>query len=101
MLAGEYLPPVQQLLQIKRVAISQQCFQEDGTFLFGGAATGDCEDGDYSGTWSLNGKTFTVTAEQNTTSYQLESFDGHALVLSTSGTLNSEPATYYVSFTKQ
>jgi len=76
-------------------------FQEDGTFLFGGAATSNCQDGDFSGTWSLNGKTFTVTSDQSTTAYQLESFDGHALVVSTSGTLNNEPATYYVTFTKQ
>ena len=76
-------------------------FQEDGTFLFGGAATGTCEDGDFSGSWSLNGKTFTVVSDQNTTAYQLESFDGHALVLSTSGTLNGEPATYFVTYTKQ
>jgi hypothetical protein len=76
-------------------------FQENGTFLFGGAATTSCQDGDYSGTWNLNGKSFTVTADQNTTAYELENFDGHTLVLSTSGTLNSEPATYFVIFTKQ
>lgn len=76
-------------------------FQANGNFLFGGAATADCQDGDFSGTWSLSGKTFTVATQQNTTSYQLESSNGHNLVLSTSGTLNSEPATYYITFTKQ
>jgi hypothetical protein len=76
-------------------------FQSDGTFLFGGAATSDCQDGDFSGTWSLNGNTFTVATQQNTTSYGFEHFDGHALTLSTAGTLNSEPATYYITFTKQ
>ena len=76
-------------------------FQEDGTFLFGGAATTGCEDGDFSGTWTLSGKTFTVASDQNTTAYQLESFDGQKLVLSTAGTVNNEPATYFVTFTKQ
>lgn len=76
-------------------------FQEDGTFLFGGAAIADCADGDYSGTWSLNNKTFTVSTEQNTTAYHLESFNGQKLVLSTAGTVNDEPATYFITFTKQ
>jgi len=75
-------------------------FQEDGTFLFGGVANNVCQDGDYSGRWSLNNKSFSITAEQNTTLYQLESFDGRALVLSTAGTLNGNPATYFVTFTK-
>jgi len=76
-------------------------FQEDGTFLFGGAANSVCQDGDFSGTWSLNNKSFSIRAQQNTTMYQLENFDGRALVLSTSGTLNDNPATYFVTFTKQ
>lgn len=75
-------------------------FESNGTFLYGGVATNACQSEDFSGTWSLNGKTFSITAQQNTTAYQLESFDGKALVLSTSGTLNSDPATYFVTYTK-
>ncbi|GAA4751583.1 lipocalin family protein [Flavisolibacter ginsenosidimutans] len=75
-------------------------FQENGTFLFGGAATQSCQDGDFSGTWKLNGKTFTITSQASDDDYQLVNFDGKVLVLSISGTLNNADATYYVSFTK-
>ncbi len=76
-------------------------FEADGTFLYGGVATNICQSDDYSGTWSLNGNIFTVTTQQNTTPYKLESFNGQVLVLSTSGTVNNNPATYYVTYTKQ
>jgi len=75
-------------------------FEQGGTFLFGGVATASCQDGDYSGTWSLNGKVFTIVSQASNKEYQLESFDGRALVLSTDGTLNNSPATYYITFTK-
>ena len=76
-------------------------FQEDGTFLYGGVATSACQSEDFSGTWSLNGESFTITGPQNTTTYHLEKFDGHTLVLSTAGTVNGDPATYFVTFTKK
>jgi hypothetical protein len=76
-------------------------FEEDGTFLYGGVATNTCQSDDYSGTWSLDGNIFSVTAQQNTTPYKLESFNGQVLVLSTSGTVNNDAATYYVTYTKQ
>jgi hypothetical protein len=75
-------------------------FQEDGTFLFGGAATSTCQDGDFSGTWSLNGKTFSINSQASDDDYQFVSFDGRSLVLSISGTLNNAAATYYITFTK-
>lgn len=75
-------------------------FQEDGSFLFGGVANNVCQDGDYSGTWSLNNKSFAIKAQQNTTTYQLENFDGQSLVLSIAGTVNGNPATYFITFTK-
>jgi hypothetical protein len=76
-------------------------FEENGTFLYGGVATNTCASDDFIGTWSLNGNTFSITAQQNTTPYRLESFDGRVLLLSTSGTLNNDPATYYVTYTRQ
>lgn len=76
-------------------------FEEDGTFLYGGVATNTCQSDDYSGTWSLNENTFSISSPQNTTPYRLESFDGRILLLSTTGTLNSDPATYYVTYTRQ
>lgn len=75
-------------------------FNADGTFLFGGAAQQTCQDGDYSGTWKLNGKTFTITSQGSDDDYQLVSFDGKVLVLSIAGTVNGADATYYVTFTK-
>lgn len=75
-------------------------FREDGVFLFGGAATTTCQDGDFSGTWKLQGKTFTVSSQASTDDYQLVSSDAKVLVLSIGGTLNGAPATYYVTFTK-
>jgi len=76
-------------------------FYEDGSFLFGGAAAADCGDPDLSGTWVLNGKTFTVIADEATTDYQFISVGGNTLKLSIEGTLNEETATYYITFTKQ
>lgn len=75
-------------------------FREDGVFLFGGAATTTCQDGDFSGTWKLNGKTFTISSQASTDDYQLVNCDGKVLVLSISGTVNNEPATYTLTFTK-
>jgi hypothetical protein len=76
-------------------------FQENGTFLFGGAATADCQDGDFSGTWNLNDKTLTITTDQASTTYHLDSFNGHTMVLSTAATVNDEPGTFYFTYTKQ
>ena len=75
-------------------------FREDGVFVFGGAVTSTCQDGDFSGTWKLEGKSFTITSPNNTSAYQLVSTDKKVLILSIAGTLNNEPATYYVTFTK-
>ena len=76
-------------------------FQEDGSFLFGGAQAADCGDPDLSGTWSLNEHTFTITTDDGSDEYQLVSFDGKLLKLSIEGTYNDATATYYISFTKQ
>jgi hypothetical protein len=76
-------------------------FEDDGTFLFGGVATSTCQDGDFEGTWSLNGKTFTITTQQNSTAYQMDRFDGKTLVLTTPGTLNGNTATYYITYTRK
>lgn len=75
-------------------------FEEDGTFLFGGVATQSCQDGDYMGSWTLSGKTFTIRTDRATTAYQLEKFTGNVLELSTKGTLNGKPATYFITFTE-
>lgn len=75
-------------------------FNEDGSFLFGGAAAADCGDPDLSGTWKLTGKTFTISTEEATTDYEFISVSGNTLKLSIEGTVNEEPATYYITFTK-
>lgn len=75
-------------------------FRDDGTLLYGGVVTSTCESDDFSGSWSLNNKSFAITTPTNTTTYQLEEFNGHALVLSTAGTLNGNPARYFVTFSK-
>ncbi|HEX2532398.1 MAG TPA: lipocalin family protein [Chitinophagaceae bacterium] len=75
-------------------------FDEDGTFLYGGVATNVCQSEDSEGYWSLDGKTFTIETDQNTTAYRLERFTGKNLVLSTNGTLNGGPAKYFITFTK-
>ena len=75
-------------------------FNEDGSFLFGGAAAADCGDADLSGTWKLTGKTFTISTEEATTDYEFISINGNTLKLSIEGTVNEEPATYYITFSK-
>lgn len=76
-------------------------FQADGTFRYGGVQTNTCQSEDFSGTWSLNDNSFTIAGPQNTTTYQLEKFDGGTLELSTAGTVNGDPARYFVTFTKK
>ena len=76
-------------------------FEADGTFLFGGVATQNCEDDDYMGAWTLNGNAFTIVTDRATTAYRLENFSGNTFVLSTRGTLNNKPATYFITFTQQ
>ena len=75
-------------------------FQENGTLLYGGVVTSNCESDDFSGTWSVSNESFTINAPQSTTTYHLEKFDGNALVLSTTGTLNGDPARYFVTYSK-
>lgn len=76
-------------------------FQEDGTFRYGGTQTSTCQSEDFSGTWSLSNESFTIAGPTNTTTYQLEQFDGRSFVLSTTGTLNSNPARYFVTYSKR
>lgn len=76
-------------------------FHDNGQFLFGGAAGANCADGDYSGTWTLSGKTLTITAQQDSNQYQLLSYDGKNLSLSFSEDFNGVPTTFYGTFTKQ
>ena len=76
-------------------------FQENGTFLFGGAQAADCGDPDLSGTWAFNEHTFTITTNDGSDEYQFVSFDGRLLKLSIEGTYNDASATYYIIFTKQ
>jgi hypothetical protein len=76
-------------------------FQDNGSFFFGGAATQTCTDPDYSGTWSLSGKTLTITTSQGTNTYQIVSQQGRTLVLSTNGTYNGANATLSITYAKQ
>lgn len=75
-------------------------FQNNSEFFFGGAATQTCQDPDFTGTWTLSGKTITLNANSTTTQYEIVSFDGKNLVVDTNGTIGSSAATFTFTFTK-
>jgi Lipocalin-like domain len=75
-------------------------FQSDGNFFFGGAVTQTCQDGDYSGKWSLSGKALTLTANGSTDQFELVSFDGRNMVLSEVVAINGANVTLTITYTK-